>query len=247
MDRCRKLMIVVSVTDLNGKKKTTSAHEGLEGFVGYVPLIEEGCRMEIHYPSDNVLRLTTTRVIEYTQNKKEQTHTVKTKNSIYVLKDFFDPKARKRATARFYMNHPIGKRYREDNPDPEKHLLAYGRYRTKIYEQDLPEWYVNGYMYKSYGFISAKGVKDLVYLPNYSFDHLYKDDLLFVSYKDEIQPVEEDGGRTWYEGYDEILSGPMIVGFTKAVGEYSEFDVTDILAELKKKEEWYFEKFEDWK
>lgn len=247
MSRRSKWLFVESVTDLNGNPKTEYPYEGLRGFLGYFPHIEEGCIMEIHYPSDPVVRLTSTRVKEYTYDKKAQLHTVRTKNSIYTLKDYFDPKARKRATAHLYMKYPIGKRYTEAEPDPEGNLLAYGRYRTKIQEQDLPDWYITGYMYKSYGFMSAKGVKHLVYLPNYHFDHLYKDDFLFISYKEEITPYEEDGGRTWYKGYDELLSGPVIVEFARAVGEFSDFDVADILAEMKKKEEWYLEKFEEWK
>jgi len=247
MNRRSRWFTVESVTDLNGTPKTEYPYEGLHGFLGYIPHIEEGCLMEIHYPSDPVVRLTTTRVKEYSHDEKNHTHTIRTKNSIYVLKDYFNPEARKRATAHFYMKARIGTGPWGENPDPEGHLLAYGRYRTKIHEQDLPDWYIGGYMYKGHGFMSAKGVKDLVYLPNYLFDHLYKDDLLFVSYEETITPVEEEGGRKWYEGYDEILSGPVIVSFARAVGEYSEYDVSDILEQMKKKEEWYLEHFEEWK
>ena len=81
-------MVVESVTDLKGNPKTDYPYEGLKGFLGYVPHIEEGCLMEIHYPSDNVVRLTTTRVKEYSYSKKTQTHTIRTKNSIYILKDY---------------------------------------------------------------------------------------------------------------------------------------------------------------
>ena len=56
----------------------------------------------------------------------------------------YNPKARKRAKAPLYMRSPIGRRFQESNPDPEGHLLAYGRYRTKILPEDLPEWFVEG-------------------------------------------------------------------------------------------------------
>ena len=85
----------------------------------------------------------------------------------------YNPKARKRAKAPLYMRSPIGRRFQEPNPDLEGHLLAYGRYRTKIFPEDLPEWYVEGYMYKRHGFMSAKGVRQLFYRPNYVFNHLY--------------------------------------------------------------------------
>ena len=246
MRRDRKLYIVQSVTDLNGTPKTEYPYEGLHGFLGHIPYIGEGCLMEIQYPDDDYVRLTTTRVREYDYDKRSQIHTIRTKNSIYKIKDGYDKKARKRAKAHLYMRSPIGHRWGQPNPDPEFHLLSNGIYRTKIHEQDLPEWYVFGYMYKSYGYMSAKGVKHLVYRPNYLFNHLYKDDILFVSYGSEITPIEEDRGRTWYEGYDEMLSGPVIVEFAEAVGRYSDIDVTEILSEMEKKEVWYRENYESW-
>ena len=202
--------------------------------------------MIIYYPSDPVTRLTTTRVKEYSFDEKTKTHTVRTKNSIYKLKDYYNPEARKRATATLYMHSPIGKRYRETNPDPDNHLLAHGIYRTKIYPQDLPDWYVGGYMYKKHGFMSAKGVKHMLYKPNYFTNHLFKDDLLFISYDKEITPVKDESGHTWYDGYEHVLSGPVICEFLKAAAEYSDYDIGAIQSEIEKKKEWYYEQFEAW-
>jgi len=47
--------------------------------------------------------------------------------------------------------------------DPEGYLFSEGIYRTKILPADLPEWYVYGYLYRQHGYISAKGVKHLLY------------------------------------------------------------------------------------
>ena len=158
-------------------------------------------------------------------------------------KNNYNPTARKRAKAPLYMRSPIGRRFQESNPDPEGHLLAYGRYRTKIFPEDLPEWYVEGYMYKRHGFMSAKGVKHLFYKPNYVFNHLYKDDALFVSYDKEITPIENDDGFKWYEGYDYCLSGSIILDFVDAAEKYSGLDVSDIRAEIEKKRAWYYETY----
>lgn len=46
-------------------------------------------------------------------------------------------------------------------------------------------------MYKRRGFMSAKGVKYLFHKPNYVFNHLYKDDVLFISYDKEF--LHENG------------------------------------------------------
>ena len=126
------------------------------------------------------------------------------------------------------------------NPDGS---LFSGVYKTKIFPEDLPEWYVEGYMYKRHGFMSAKGVKHLFYRPNYVFNHLYKDDTLFVSYDKEITPTENDDGFKWYEGYDYCLSGSVILDFVDAAEKYSRLDVSTIREELAKKKVWYYETY----
>lgn len=127
--------------------------------------------------------------------------------------------------------------------DPDGFLFAGGRYRTKILPEDLPEWFIRGYLYKRYGYISAKGVKHLLYAPNYAFDnHLYKDDLLFISYDLKIEPLQNKDGFPWYQGYKHIISGPLIAEFTEAAQKYSEYDVGEIRKELARKRAWYYER-----
>ena len=41
--------------------------------------------------------------------------------------------------------------------DPNGYLYACGRYPTKILPEDLPEWFVYGYMYKRHGQITYLG------------------------------------------------------------------------------------------
>lgn len=242
--RNSKLYIeVIAVTDLEGNRRTAPPYEGIHGYPGYVPLIEVGTVMIIMDFEMFGTRLTTTKVQSHSYDEITKTHTVHTKNSIYFLRDYFNPKARKRAKAPLYMRSPIGRRFQEPNPDPAGHLLAYGRYPTKIYPMDLPEWYVGGYMYKRHGFMSAKGVKHLFYKPNYVFDHLYKDDTLFISYDKEITLIETDDGFKWYEGYDYCLSGSIIVDFVDAAEKFSGLDVSNIREELEKKRVWYYETY----
>jgi len=42
--------------------------------------------------------------------------------------------------------------------DPDGYLYAEGKRRTKILPEDLPEWFVYGYMYKRHGYVSAKAL-----------------------------------------------------------------------------------------
>jgi hypothetical protein len=127
--------------------------------------------------------------------------------------------------------------------DPNDYLFAYGKYRTKILAKDLPEWYVYGYMYKRHGYLSAKGVKHLLYTPNYFIEnHWHKYDTLYISYDAEIEPYTDERGMTYQKGYDEAIGGHLIVEFVEAVSKHTDYDVSEIQQELDKKRAWYFER-----
>ncbi|MDL2288228.1 hypothetical protein LJC32_02485 [Oscillospiraceae bacterium OttesenSCG-928-F05] len=126
--------------------------------------------------------------------------------------------------------------------DPGGFLFADGKYPTKILPEDLPEWFVYGYLYKQHGYISAKGIKHLLYVPNYAFaNHLHKDDMLFVSYDAEVEPLESENGFHWYQGYSHVISGLLILEFITAAQKYSGYDVNDIQKEITRKRAWYYE------
>lgn len=126
-------------------------------------------------------------------------------------------------------------------PHPDGFLYSGGKYPTKIKAEDLPEWFVHGYIYKSYGFISARGVKHLLYIPNYSVEnHLFKYDNLFISYDKEIKPVKLENGFEWYTGYDHVLDGSIISPFIEAVAKYSDYDTTEIQIMLNHKRDYFY-------
>ena len=130
--------------------------------------------------------------------------------------------------------------------DPNGYLYADGIYPTKILPEDLPEWYVYGYMYKLHGYISAKGVKHLLYVPNYIFDnHLHKYDSLFISYNEPIEPYEYDRGHHWYKGYDQVVSSSVLRDFVEAAGKYSGYDISEIQKEIARKTEFFYERNPD--
>lgn len=108
----------------------------------------------------------------------------------------------KKLTANLYTAEKIGISYNGGQETNENgYLYSSGKYPTRITEKELPDWFVAGTMYNTYGYISAKGVQHLVYKPTYS-NHLYKDDFLFISYEKPIIPTEDE---RWYEGYDETV------------------------------------------
>lgn len=124
--------------------------------------------------------------------------------------------------------------------DPDGFLFADGRYKTKILPSDLPEWYVPVYIYHGHNFLSAQGVKYLVFKPNYFTNHRHKDDALYISYDSEII-INNDRQIFMYEGYDHVLFGNSIVRFVEACKKYAGYDTAAIEAEIAKKEKWFRE------
>ena len=150
---------------------------------------------------------------------------------------------KKKITAKLYtvrkFTHPL---LRASSSLTNGCLYSEGQYNTKITKDDLPEWFVEGIIYKTYGYISAKGVKSLRYQP-FFLNHLYRDDCLYISYDKEITG---SGFHACYDNYDHFLSGHMILSFLDAVKKYSpEIDVSRIEEELAEKKKWYYDKYPD--
>ena len=112
---------------------------------------------------------------------------------------------------------------------PEGYLLSPGKYRTyktKILPTDLPEWYVYGY-----------------YRPQKHWNHMFKDDFLFVSYD---KPITHTGDTVMsYKGHDELIYGGMIIDFLLAAEKYSGYDITEIKEQIEDKRLWLKATFPD--
>ena len=127
--------------------------------------------------------------------------------------------------------------------DPNGYLFSYGRYPTKIMPSDLPEWYIYGYLHKRHGYLSAKGIKHLLYKPNYTFDnHLHKYDTLYISYDEKIEPYETEHDSVFYKGYDYAIGGNFISRFVEASGKYSGYNIESLKKEIARKQAFYNEK-----
>lgn len=121
-------------------------------------------------------------------------------------------------------------------------LYSNGRYTTKLKKDDLPEWFVFGYMYGQYGFLDTKSIVDLFYSSNYTFEnHYLKYDKLYISYNKPII-VKSNNGWNDCEDFDEVISGPMILDFVEGAKKYSNFDVSEIEKQLDAKEKFFREK-----
>ena len=120
--------------------------------------------------------------------------------------------------------------------DKDGYLFSDALYPTKIRPEDLPAWYVHGRYYKRWGYLSAKGVADLKYVPDLRVNHFLKDDLLLISYRESIREVpdgNELGER--YAGFEICISGNEILWFLKAASKYSGIDVSAIAGQIQEK------------
>ena len=152
--------------------------------------------------------------------------------------------SKKRITAPFYTETKVGLKGLFHNTRlPNGYLYSKGEYKTKITAEDLPEYYIYGWIFKSLGYISVLGVKDIVYKPNYHINHLHKDDFLYISYDKPIVETKDKYGYDVREGYDALLYGHMILDFIRAVRKYQSYDIETIADEVKKKEAFYREKY----
>lgn len=127
--------------------------------------------------------------------------------------------------------------------------LYAGCNRTKILPQDLPEWYVYGRYYKRLGYMSTKGITDLLYVPNRYMNHFLKDDTLYIAYSGKItenpEPVRSGEYRNEYVGYDERVCGSEIISILKGAREHSDYDISGIIEQLREKKDWLIQKYPD--
>jgi hypothetical protein len=123
--------------------------------------------------------------------------------------------------------------------------LFSGHHRTKILAEDLPNWYIYGRYYKCWGYLSAKGITDLLYIPNKFTNHFLKDDCLCITYGGKIKEDALLGGASAFEkysGFDERVWGSEILSILKGAQLHSNYDISGIIRQLKEKKDWLVKK-----
>ena len=129
--------------------------------------------------------------------------------------------------------------------DPNGYLYSKAKYNTKIKPEDLPEWYIYGRFHKRFGYLSAKGVVDLYYIPNKIFNHFLRDDNLIISYKDKIDKSIKYAHHFFWEDGIVSADGSDIITMLKAIKKYSNIDITNFIEQIKDKAEWLKEHHPD--
>lgn len=219
--------------------------DDLRGFVCFVPSVIVGEQMIIMYSNAISVRHRAATVTSCSIEYEKGIYTINTEEAVYTMQDLERNRRsrKKRIASTLYMESRILHGPLRAEADPDGHLFSDGRYKTKIYASDLPEYFVYGYLYKRHGFISAAGVKHMLYVPDYTFNHRHKYDTLYISYDEPIRLETVDHGLKLYEGCKHTISGPLIIDFVDAAEKYSDYDVSEIRSELKRKSDWYDEKY----
>jgi len=127
--------------------------------------------------------------------------------------------------------------------NPNGYLYSKSKYNTKIKAEDLPKWYIYGRFYKRFGYLSAKGVIDLHYIPNKTFNHFLRDDLLIISYNKKIDKnLSNPSTLFWVENFAHA-SGCDIINMLIGIKKYSNYDIEPIVLQIKDKLNWFKEHF----
>ena len=122
-----------------------------------------------------------------------------------------------------------------------------GHHRTKIKPEDLPEWYLFGRYYKRFGYMSTKGISDMVYIPSRFSNHYLKDDCLLIAYGGSITELSDSNLSPYerYQGWNERVWGNEIITILRGARKYSGFDIQPFIEKLKWKKEYMQTEFPD--
>ena len=87
------------------------------------------------------------------------------------------------------------------------------------------------------GFLKTSGIVDIQYKMS-KLNHLFKDDYIYISYKEKLKQETDEYGYDHYTNYDACFCGPDILDIAHAVEKYSHLDISHIRKGMKEKVWW---------
>ncbi len=87
------------------------------------------------------------------------------------------------------------------------------------------------------GYVKMSGIADLAYAWVRE-NHLFKDDYLYISYKEKLRTEVDRWGYKDYVNYDVCICGNDIPDLVLAAEKYSGVDTSAVRAEIEKKRVW---------
>lgn len=146
----------------------------------------------------------------------------------------------KRVNANVYTCGKFGKRPRETCDTKNPFLYSGGRYPTKIKREDLPDDYIeirSRVIWYMTGYLRTSGIVDMRYKWR-RINHLFKDDYLYISYKEKLEEETDKWGFTDFVNYDVCLCGNDIIDVVLAAEKYSTCDTASVRCGIEEKRIW---------
>jgi hypothetical protein len=95
-----------------------------------------------------------------------------------------------------------------------------------------------------YGYLKTSGVKDVGYKA-LKINHLFKDDFIYISYKDKLKYETDEEGYISISNYDIRISGNSIIPILLSIEKYSDVDTSNVRKLILEKFEWWKQKYSD--
>ena len=149
----------------------------------------------------------------------------------------------KKINAYFYTQGKFGKGFRETIDTNNEYLYSRGRYLTKIKKEDLPEDYVefrSRAIWYMTGYLKTSGIVDIDYKAM-KVNHLFKDDYLYISYKEKLRCEKNHWGFEDFINYDICICGNDIIPILLYIEKYSNISIDNVKQKIQDKVEWYRE------
>lgn len=146
-----------------------------------------------------------------------------------------------------YTKGKFGRTFRRTEDTNNEFLYSKGIYPTKIKKEDLPEdyiefrsrtiWYMTGYL-------KTSEVIDIGYIP-IKENHLFKDDYLYISYKEKLQYEKNRYGFEDIKYFDICICGNDIITILLAIQKYSNINIDDVKRKIYDKVAWLKENYKE--
>ena len=136
----------------------------------------------------------------------------------------------KRLNSFIYTKGKFDRGYGRPVDTDTEYLYSKGRYKTKIKKEDLTDDYIEIHSrvieYMT-GYLKTSGIVDIDY--QYILEnHIFKDDYLYISYKEKLKKEKASYGREYIVNYDVCICGNDIIPILLAIEKNSNINIDKV-------------------
>lgn len=153
----------------------------------------------------------------------------------------------KKLKSNIYTKGKFNKLFIETTDTNNEFLYSYGKYPTKIRKEDLTDDYVefrSRVTWYMIGYIKTSGVVDIKYKAT-KMNHLFKDDYLYISYKEQLREEVVWNDYIDYVNYDVCVCGNSIIPILLSIEKFSNVDTSQVRKQIIDKFDWWKENCRD--